>query len=630
MSRRIALAVGLVLCASFGPWLGHGVAARAGVRSPPAPAQSSPADELRSSQERLPALLPPRVNRALDAFASGVDEGEAMDLVRYMDRYWRLAGNAGFQASQDWILERLLAAGYARGIDETRADGALTYAAARPAAPTAPFAAFDTFPNAGHGWDYSVGTLALVGDTREADEVLLSKAGQRVALCINSFSTPPEGVEADLVDVGSGAQPSDYDGRRVAGAIVIGSAPVARLWQLASERGALGVVSTALGSYVDPDTASHRGPKTPRDDWNVLQWGSIPYDEARKGFAFKATPKAAARLRERLQKGPVRLRATVASTFTHEPNRTLVAELPGRTRPQERIVVVAHVQEPGADDDASGCATLLELARAMKGHIASGRLPAPDRTITMLWVDEVVGSREWLAARPDAAAGVRYMISLDMTGADTSKTGGTFLIEKALDPSAVWERPTDPHTEWGKGDVGPERLKGTLLNDLVLAVCLQVARREPWVVRTNPYEGGSDHTAFADAGVPSLLAWHFTDRFYHTSLDRPDTVSASEMRRVAMAIGATVHLLATAREADAESVLALVQAAASGRLAVEERAAVGARASGSVDVDAALAAWRRWYGEALGEVGRLPVDGGRAAWQERVERARRAWVRPRG
>ena len=32
------------------------------------------------------------------------------------------------------------------------------------------------------------------------------------------------------------------------------------------------------------------------------------------------------------------------------------------------------------------------------------------------------------------------MFSLDMTGEDTAKTGGTFLIEKQADPSAVWDR----------------------------------------------------------------------------------------------------------------------------------------------------------------------------------------------
>ena len=37
------------------------------------------------------------------------------------------------------------------------------------------------------------------------------------------------------------------------------------------------------------------------------------------------------------------------------------------------------------------------------------------------------------------------------------------LIEKQADPSAVWPRPSDPHTEWGAGEVKAEELKGSLL-----------------------------------------------------------------------------------------------------------------------------------------------------------------------
>ena len=40
----------------------------------------------------------------------------------------------------------------------------------------------------------------------------------------------------------------------------------------------------------------------------------------------------------------------------------VVAEIPGSVKPDERIVMVAHIQEPGANDDGSGCGTLLALA----------------------------------------------------------------------------------------------------------------------------------------------------------------------------------------------------------------------------------------------------------------------------
>jgi aminopeptidase YwaD len=308
----------------------------------------------------------------------------------------------------------------------------------------------------------------------------------------------------------------------------------------------------------------------------------------------------------------------ITSTFAQAPIRALIAEIPGAVAPDQRVVLVAHVQEPGANDNASGCATLVELARAILSGVRDGRIPAPARTLTFVWGDEIRVSRQWMSDHPDASARVRYMISLDMTGEDTTKTGGTFLIEKAPDPSAVWDRPSDPHTEWGVSPMKADAIPGTLLNDVYLAICQRRAARTGWVVRTNPYEGGSDHAVFLAAGVPAVLAWHFPDRFYHASLDRPVMTSPAEMAHVGICTAATALLLAGATTADAREVVKLVEAAASQRLALEQRQGAGliaaattpdAAAAAKVTEAAVMAAWRRWYSEALRSVSALPPGG---------------------
>jgi hypothetical protein len=348
---------------------------------------------------------------------------------------------------------------------------------------------------------------------------------------------------------------------------------------------------------------------------DVLQWGGITYDAEAKAFGFKASWRAASRMRERLKQGPVILRVRIESAFYDGPNRTLVAEIPGTSTATERIVMVAHVQEPGANDNASGCATLYGLARAILEAVRSGALKRPQRTLTFMWVDEVRGSRQWMASHPDQARGVQYMFAMDMTGEDTTRTGGTFLIEKEADPSAVWPRPSDPHTEWGASEVKADSLKGSLLNDLHDAICRRRARDTGWVVRTNPYEGGSDHTAFRAAGVPSLLNWHFTDRFYHTNQDTLDKVSGDEMRNVGIAVATSAWLLASANERDALAVLNLLKRAASERLALERR-----QGADRVVIDA----WIKWYGEAFDSVLRLPPTNATATLKSRVLEARRA------
>ena len=555
-----------------------------------------PSTALRAGQTRaIDVAFPPGAERAYQAIEPRFDTRAAMDVVAFMDHYWRIAGNPGFNASLVYIQEALVAAGFSAS------------------AATGPTVRVDEFPNAGRGWDYRIGTLEFDGDSGPP---LLSRERDRVSLAINSFSTPPGGLRAALVDVGAGT-PADFANRDVKGGVVLGDAPLGALWQEAvKRRGAAGVISTEIASYirpVDPAAMSEQQ----RD---VLQWGSVPYDAAAKAFGFKASWRAASRMRDRLKTGTVNLRVTIDSTFYDGPNRTLVAEIPGKSAASERIVMVAHVQEPGASDDASGCATLYGLARAILEAIRSGTLPPPERTLTFLWVDEVRGSRQWISSHPDQARGVQYMFAMDMTGEDTRKTGGTFLIEKEADPSAVWPRPSDPHTEWGASPVKAESLKGSLLNDVHYAMCQRRARDTGWVVRTNPYEGGSDHTAFRAAGVPSLLNWHFTDRFYHTNQDTLDKVSADEMRNVGIAVSTTASLLASAGEEDALAVADLLDAAAARRLSTE-------RTQGADPP--ILDAWIKWYGEAFDSVLRLPPAGPTDALRRRVAAGKSALLAPR-
>lgn len=509
---------------------------------------------------RLPPLdrsLPKRAEAIYRAVAPRVDTATAMDVVARMAPLWRLAGNPQFDQSLEWIDERLKAAGIA-----TR---------------------YDTIPSNSQGWEMREAVLRLDGP---GGEVVLSREQDRVPLAINSHPTPAEGLTVPLVDVGRGAEGADYDGKAVEGAVVLANGPLGVVWnQAVKARGAVGVISTQIAPYTQPDT-------TPE----VLQWGSIPYEAERASFGFKATPRAARRLRERLAAGAVRVHVRVDSVFHRRPVRTLVAEFRGTRWPDDRVVLVAHVQEPGANDNASGSGTLLAAALAIQRAIADGKLRQPLRTLTLLWGDENRASDAWIAEDAARTSRVLAMMSLDMTGEDTAKTGGTFLIEKGPDPTAVWERPADPHSEWGASEVDRALLKGSFLNDLHLGVALRHARETGWVVRTNPYEGGSDHTSFTRAGVPALLNWHFTDRYYHTNLDTIDKVSATTMGHVATAVATTAWFLASADRSDVKPMERYLKKARDARLATERRTAAPPEV---------MEAWKTWYAETIASAKRL-------------------------
>ena len=500
----------------------------------------------------LPPLdrhLPERAEAIYGAIATRVDTREAMDVVAFMAPLWRLAGNPDYDRSIDFIADRLRKQGVTHRVE--------------------------SYANTGQGWEGRRGTLAIEGASRE---LLLSREQDGVALCINSFPTAAGGAAFRLVDVGAGAA-QDFDGKDVKGAVVLGNAGVGPLWTRAvRERGAAGVVSTELARYTQPDS-------TP----NVLQWGSIPFDEGHRSFGFKATPRAARRMREALLAGPVSVRVDIDATFHRGANRTLIAEIPGTARAEERVVLVAHVQEPGANDNASGSGTLLAAVLALQRAVQTGALTAPRRTLTFMWLDEIRGSDHWIKQDPARAGQVVAMMSLDMTGQDTAKTGGTFLIEKMPDPTALWARPSDPHSEWGAGKVDPALVRGHLLNDFHLGVALRRARATGWVVRTNPYEGGSDHTTFTRAGVPALLNWHFTDRYYHTNLDTIDKTSPETMGHVATTVATSAMFLASADASDGPALVALMNEAERARLETETR-------NGATEE--IVGAWKKWYQEA--------------------------------
>lgn len=578
---------------------------------PPAPAPATRAVQ----QERIDApsvraavgldtFLPRRTGTIAGVLASRFLPSRAMDLVTFMDRFWRESGNSGYHASLDRIRADLIAGGFVEG---------------KAASGSSPRVWVEEYPNGGNGWEPVRFSMTMLEGEGGPAEPVFDPVIDYIALCMNSFSTPPGGVTTRLVYVGEGSKPEDYGSTDVRGAVVLADGGTRRVWQEAVRtRGAAGVVSAETPpGYTKPDESPE-----------VFQWGGIPYDEKARAFGFKASPKVARRLKERLKKGPVTVRVEVETRFNPSPGRLLVAEIPGAVRRGERVVMVAHVQEPGANDNGSGCATLLELARALASAAApGGAIRAPGRTLTFVWGDEMRASREWLRAQADRPASVRAMISLDMTGEDAAKTGGTFIIEKEPDPSAVWPRPSDPHTEWWGGDGYRRELKGSYLNDLLLAVCLRRARETGWVVQTNPYEGGSDHSIFLNAGVPALLVSHFTDRYYHTNLDRPDKVSPSEMAHVGISVGTTAMLIAQAGDEEARAIADLVADAARRRLELEARQSAELIA-GAPDRAAAEAgervlheAWRAWYRHALESVLALPLSAPGDALRARVRAA---------
>src|SRR3954471_24498681 len=107
------------------------------------------------SAARTPDQLPATAERAYRGVAARFDDRDAFSIVAFMDQYWRLAGNPGFNASIDHIRDRLVSAGYSA--DGTAAAGHVRV---------------EEFPDSARGWDYRLGTVEFDG---VSDTPLLSR-----------------------------------------------------------------------------------------------------------------------------------------------------------------------------------------------------------------------------------------------------------------------------------------------------------------------------------------------------------------------------------------------------------------------------------------------------------------------
>ncbi len=512
--------------------------------------------------------------RYLDLARSGFIENNALQTTAFVEQRWRLPGNTGFNESIGYVADLLAKAGYK--VQKPGENAVLSYRIERR-------------PMSGVTWEPLSAHLRISGDK----ENLLDFRTNRNMLAINSASTPAKGLTAEVIRLKS---VTDIATAEVSGKIVYIDQSPGTFFNAAMKAGAAGVLGYAMPAYTQPEKHV-----------TSIQFSGIS-NPADRGFAINLSFAARKRLQEALSHGPVKLDVTVQTKSYRAEELTLVAEIRGSEKPNERFVYSAHVQEPGANDNATGVATLAEMARLAAELQKSGKAQ-PGRTLTFLWGDEITSTRRFIKDDSLRAKGIQWGMSLDMVGEDTRKTGGTFLIERMPDPSAIWTRGDDKHSEWGAGSVTEKDLFPHYYNDFILSVCNDQGRYAGWQVSSNPFEGGSDHTPFLQNRIPGLLMWHFTDVFYHTDNDRLDKVSSATMKNVGVCALAAGLTLCSADEKTALEVLQLVNQAATKRMQAEFRLSKAAIAAGKEPKTEKhiIESWAAWYNAALTSIGQLPV-----------------------
>lgn len=503
----------------------------------------------------------------------------AYETVGFVEQYWRIAGNTGFNNTVYRIAEKLEAAGYVLEEKATDSDR-FTYR-------------IETREMRQPTWEPVSASLKIVGAT----ENILSSETSRNMIYQYSSSTPAEGVTGEVIYVESKEALSAID---VKGKILFSDQVSYRTLQSSvTDKGALGVLTYDLPAYLQPEKNT-----------TSIQFRGLRHDAKNPAWAIALSFEAKETLKAELAKGKVEVFVKAETKIYDSEELTIVANVKGSELPLESLVFSAHIQEPGANDNATGVGTQLEMASITSDLIKKGKLDLK-RTLTFLWGDEIISTRRYIEEKDKREAEINWGISLDMVGENTDVTGGTFLIEKMPDPSAIWTRGEDKHSEWGGRPLKAEDMKPHYLNDFILTNFEAQGEYANWVVKTNPFEGGSDHTPFLQADIPGLLLWHFTDQFYHTDNDRLDKVSQKTMQNVGTAALVSAYTLVNADSETAEQLMLMIAAKAHIRLLTEVQLSkkVIAEGGSAKDEQLIIDTWADYYAKAMDSIKDLvPTD----------------------
>src|SRR5216117_3330167 len=356
-----------------------------------------------------PPLLPEKDVAALANELSGETAKRNLEGIA---RFHRQRGSKGFHEAAELVAERARAYGLSDvAILQFPTDGKIFYGTqrSRPA------------------WDVEVGELTEEGigidpcppprpDYKRAPGVGIGSITciELTAKLIGSYEAEPivlaedsesADVTANLVDVGEGTKESDYAGKDVKGKIVLVSAQPGAVQDLAVGKfGAAGTVS-----YAQNQKTAWWG-----EDENLIRWGHLETFSPNKTFAFMVSLKTARGTKERLARGEkIRLHAVVKAGQHAGDYEVVTATIPGTDAKlkEEEIAFSCHLdhQRPGANDNASGCVTILEVARTLQKLINEGKLARPARTIRFYWPPEVEGTLALLTSPPRTYKSALYV-----------------------------------------------------------------------------------------------------------------------------------------------------------------------------------------------------------------------------
>lgn len=223
----------------------------------------------------------------------------------------------------------------------------------------------------------------------------------------------------------------------------------------------------------------------------------------------------------------------------------LAVERPGTTRPAEIIVIGAHYDSPfgspGANDNATGVAALLELSRLFATQTVERTVRFVAFTNEELFKTEAMGSRVYARACRQRGDDIRAMAALETIGYFTDTPGS-----QSYPPFFRWFYPDRGNFLAFISDVRSR----TVMHEAVAAFrahadfpveCCATFASVPGV-------DWSDHFAFWEQGYRAFMVTDtapYRYPYYHEATDTPDRVNFDALARLLPGLAGAVATLAS-------------------------------------------------------------------------------------
>ncbi|HEY8793816.1 MAG TPA: M28 family peptidase [Gemmatimonadaceae bacterium] len=486
-------------------------------------------------------LLPEPTVAALAGELSGAS---AKRNLEFITRQHRMRASKGFRTAADFVAAQAKSYGLEEvTVHEFPADGHTMYGTQK----------------ARLGWDPEFAELWEVHVDGSRVTPMLRVASFEDEPVILAEDSDSADVTGELVDVGAGTSDKDYAGKNVRGKLVLTSEAPGGVVPLAFDKyGAKGVVSAAQNQ---PNAWS-------REDVNAIRWGHLDSFETRRAFAFMVSLKQYRGYQERLAAGEhVTLHAIVRASRHVAAYNPVTALIPGSDRKAEEIVLSCHLdhQRPGANDNASGCATILEVARTLSKLIADGKIARPSRSIRFVWPCEVECTLALFHSQPEMRARFKAVIHMDMVGGGPV-TKSIFHVGRG--PASLPSFVSDVGQRFGtfmniESQMYAEGTGGKY------PMVSGEGGKEPQLGDLAEFSMGSDHELYQEASwrIPAIYLNDWPDRYIHTNFDVPANIDPTKLQRAAFIGAASALFLANLKSSDVPALWDAMENASLRRLA---------------------------------------------------------------